>query len=98
MGNMSAPTREPLKWHSLALVGFIILLAIIIPNCLGNSAPSGNSAAPSSPSGCYPLSNKGTCYEPGERCRDSDHGASGVAGDGESIICEDNDGWRWTPA
>ena len=55
-------------------------------------------AAPSTPSGCYPLSDEGTCYEPGEYCRDSDHGASGVAGDGESIICEDNDGWRWEPA
>jgi hypothetical protein len=43
------------------------------------------------------LSDEGTCYEPGEYCRDSDHGASGVAGDGESITCEDNDGWRWEP-
>jgi hypothetical protein len=55
-------------------------------------------AAPSTPSGCYPLSDENTCYEPGEYCRDSDHRASGVAGDGESIICEDNDGWRWEPA
>jgi len=47
---------------------------------------------------CYPVSDEGTCYEPGEYCRDSDHGASGVAGDGESIVCEDNDGWRWEPA
>ncbi len=45
---------------------------------------------------CYPLSNEGTCYEPGEFCRNSDHGASGVAGDGENIICEYN-GWRWEP-
>jgi hypothetical protein len=55
-------------------------------------------ATPSTSSGCYPLSDEGTCYEPGEYCRDSDHGASGVAGDGESITCEDNDGWRWEPA
>jgi hypothetical protein len=55
-------------------------------------------AAPSAQSGCYPLSDEGTCYEPGEYCRDSDHEASGVAGDGENIICEDNDGWRWEPA
>ena len=47
---------------------------------------------------CHPLSNEGTCYEPGEFCRDSDHGTSGVAGDGEKIICEDNNGWRWEPA
>jgi hypothetical protein len=55
-------------------------------------------AAPSTPSGCYPLTNGGNCYEPGEYCRKSDHGASGVAGDGKPIICEDNDGWRWEPA
>jgi hypothetical protein len=48
--------------------------------------------------GCYPLSNEGTCYEPGEFCRKVDHGTSGVAGDGEAITCEDNDGWRWEPS
>ena len=59
-------------------------------------------AAPPPPpppkAGCYPLSDENTCYEPGEYCRDSDHGKSGVAGDGKAIICEDNDGWRWEPA
>ena len=24
-------------------------------------------------------------------------GASGVAGDGKKIVCEDNNGWRWEP-
>lgn len=47
---------------------------------------------------CYPLTSGGNCYEPGEYCRKSDHGASGVAGDGKSIVCENNDGWRWEPA
>jgi hypothetical protein len=46
---------------------------------------------------CYPLSNSGTCYEPGEFCRTADHGKTGIAGDGERIICEDNNGWRWEP-
>jgi hypothetical protein len=55
-------------------------------------------AAPTTPSGCYPLTNGGNCYEPGEYCRKSDHGASGVAGDGERIVCADNNGWRWEPA
>lgn len=62
-------------------------------------APSGGSspsAAP--PSGCYPKTDSGNCYEPGEFCRTSDHGVSGVAGNGEAIICEDNNGWRWKPA
>jgi hypothetical protein len=55
-------------------------------------------AAPSTPTGCYPRTNGGNCYQPGEYCRNSDHGMSGVAGDGERITCEDNDGWRWEPA
>ena len=46
---------------------------------------------------CHPLSDEGTCYEPGEFCRDDDHGMTGLAGDGETIVCEDNDGWRWEP-
>jgi hypothetical protein len=55
-------------------------------------------AAPTTPSGCHPLTNGGNCYQPGEYCRNSDHGMSGVAGDGERIVCEDNNGWRWEPA
>jgi hypothetical protein len=47
---------------------------------------------------CTPLSNEGTCYEAGEYCRDSDHGATGVAGNGETITCANNDGWRWEPS
>jgi hypothetical protein len=46
--------------------------------------------ASATPAGCHPLSDEGTCYEPGEYCREDDHG--------ESITCEDNDGWRWEPA
>jgi hypothetical protein len=62
------------------------------------AAPSPPPPPPAtSPAGCYPISDEGTCYEPGEYCRDDDHGMSGVAGDGESIVCEDNDGWRWEP-
>lgn len=61
--------------------------------------PPPTAAPPPQPkASCYPLSDENTCYEPGEYCRDSDHGKSGVAGDGKAIICEDNDGWRWEPA
>jgi hypothetical protein len=66
----------------------------VVPPPPPTTAPA---AVPSTPSGCYPLTNSGKCYEPGEYCRNSDHGASGVAGDGERIVCEDNDGWRWEP-
>ena len=54
--------------------------------------------APEPAASCYPISDEGTCYEPGEFCRDDDHGMTGLAGDGETITCEDNDGWRWEPA
>jgi cardiolipin synthase A/B len=49
------------------------------------------------PTGCYPTTSSGNCYEPGEYCSNADHGMSGVAGDGEAIVCEDNNGWRWEP-
>ncbi len=49
------------------------------------------------PTGCYPTTSAGNCYEPGEYCSNADHGMSGVAGDGEAIVCEDNNGWRWEP-
>jgi hypothetical protein len=55
------------------------------------AAPTTQVAAPS----CYPLTSGGNCYEPGEYCRTSDHGATGVAGDGKSITCKDVNGWRW---
>ena len=62
-------------------------------------APSSPAAAPRpTATSCYPRSDSGTCYRPGEFCRTSDHGMTGVAGDGEKIICEDNNGWRWEPA
>jgi phosphatidylserine/phosphatidylglycerophosphate/cardiolipin synthase-like enzyme len=50
-----------------------------------------------SPTVCQPKTSSGNCYEPGEYCPDADHGMSGVAGDGEAIVCEENDGWRWEP-
>jgi len=58
---------------------------------------SASAAAPTTSSGCYPLTNRGNCYKPGEYCRKSDRGASGVAGDGKHIVCENNNGWRWEP-
>jgi hypothetical protein len=64
------------------------------PPTPARTTPAPPSAAPAS---CHPLSNEGTCYEPGEFCRKTDHGESGVAGDGKAIKCEDNDGWRWEP-
>ncbi len=60
-------------------------------------SPSSPAPRPSSPAACYPLDSEGNCYEPGEYCPDADHGMYGLAGDGEPIVCEDNNGWRWEP-
>jgi hypothetical protein len=61
-------------------------------------APTPVSPAPApAPSGCYPTTSSGGCYEPGEYCPVADYGTSGVVGDGEAISCEDNNGWRWEP-
>ena len=48
-----------------------------------------------STAGCYPLTDGGKCYSPGEFCRDDDHGTAGIDGDGNPVTCTDNDGWRW---
>ena len=61
------------------------------------TAPPPPPTATAAPASCHPLTAGGNCYEPGEFCRDSDHGVTGVAGDGKTITCEDNDGWRWEP-
>jgi hypothetical protein len=47
---------------------------------------------------CSPATSSGNCYSAGEYCPDADHGASGTAGNGEAMVCEDNNGWRWEPA
>jgi phosphatidylserine/phosphatidylglycerophosphate/cardiolipin synthase-like enzyme len=50
-----------------------------------------------SPAACHPRTGSGNCYEPGEFCSTAEHGETGVAGDGETIVCTDHDGWRWEP-
>jgi hypothetical protein len=61
------------------------------------TAPAVPPSTVAAPAACTPKTNGGNCYEPGEFCRASDHGVSGIAGDGEAITCTDNDGWRWEP-
>ncbi len=57
------------------------------------SAPSATNPTTAA---CTPIDNEGGCYEPGEYCRDDDHGTSGRAGNGQAITCEDENGtWYW---
>jgi hypothetical protein len=61
------------------------------------TSPAPAASAPPAPAGCHPIASTGNCYEPGEFCPHADAGMTGLAGDGEQIICENNDGLRWEP-
>lgn len=74
--------------------------AAVVP--VVSSAPTATqAAAPQTTAppqaGCYPLTNGGNCYKSGEFCRSTDHGVTGVNGNGAAIKCEYNNGWRWEP-
>ena len=61
-----------------------------------NTVPTSTTSPTTGSSACYPLDNEGGCYEPGEYCRDDDHGMTGRAGNGSAITCEDDNGrWFW---
>ena len=66
----------------------------------GVSGGGGNGGGGVTPTGCYPKTDSGNCYQAGEFCRDSDHGATGVAGNGDPIKCEGSGSatWHWEPA
>jgi hypothetical protein len=61
------------------------------PTAAGTRGPSAVAQS------CYPRSDEGTCYEPGEYCRAADQGVAGIAGDGKTIVCMDDNGLRWEP-
>jgi hypothetical protein len=50
------------------------------------------------PARCHPTTASGNCYQPGEFCSHADAGMTGLAGNGEKIVCEKHHGWRWEPA
>jgi cytoskeletal protein RodZ len=72
---------------------------VSVPTAVSTPVPPPSSAniQTTTPVSCSPLSDENTCYEPGEYCRESDAGTSGIAGDGKSITCENNNGLRWEP-
>ena len=89
-----------LRRFQAVIVGLVILVVILIafypPWRAQRTLPP--QPTPTTTGVCYPLTDGGKCYEPGAYCRQSDHGTVGRAGDGATIVCEDNNGWRWEPA
>jgi hypothetical protein len=96
----STPTPTPSPTHS-----------VMSPAASSTSPSPSHSAPPTTPptlpattlavaallASCYPTTSSGHCYQPGQYCPKSDHGATGVAEDGTQIICQYNNGWRWEP-
>jgi len=72
------------------------LAAPVVSHSVAPPAAVGGQSA-TRPGSCHPLTNGGKCYEPGEFCRVSDQGVTGLAGDGETIVCENDNGLRWVP-
>jgi hypothetical protein len=88
-------TRRRFRYAAVISCAAAVLAFALYINVGTQVAP--NYAPHVSAAACYPLTPGKNCYEPGEFCVDSNHGEKGVAGDGEKIICLDNDGWRWEP-
>jgi hypothetical protein len=88
----STSTSPPTTTTTTTTTTVPVTVPATVPATIPATVPS-----TAAPVGCHPLTNGGNCYEPGEYCRDSDHGVTGVAGDGETITCENNNGWRWEP-
>ena len=73
----------------ITVIGHVYIAPAPAPATLAPPPPSSASA----PAGCYPKTPSGNCYEPGEFCSSTEHGETGVAGDGKTIT------WRTlTPA
>lgn len=64
----------------------------------GGSSTSGGSSGGGGSSGkCSIVSNSGNCYQAGQFCRNSDHGASTTTASGSRITCSySGSAWRWT--
>jgi hypothetical protein len=66
----------------------------VMPRAPGAKSPVAMPAA-----SCHPTTTSGHCYLPGEYCRKSDKGKSGVAGNGTKITCKKyKSGYRWVRA
>ncbi|MGW7257834.1 hypothetical protein [Streptomyces sp. NPDC054834] len=64
-----------------------------------HSSSSGSSGSDTGTGTCSITSNAGNCYQAGQYCRNSDHGAVTTTAGGTSIRCSYSSGaWRWSYA
>ncbi|GAA3504742.1 hypothetical protein GCM10019016_118550 [Streptomyces prasinosporus] len=65
----------------------------------GSGSGTGNSAGSGSDNSgtCSIVSNSGNCYQAGQYCRNSDHGATTTTAGGARITCRySSNAWRWS--
>ena len=88
-------------WMEIHPVSRITVTGHVIAGAPGTAQPGETSspapARTTAATGCYPKTPSGGCYEPGEFCSKAEHGETGVAGDGKTIVCRDIGYtiWHW---
>ena len=92
-------TKAPARQTTTTTATIATTTTTLAPTTTTAAPPTTTTVPPTTAAAtsCTPLTNGGNCYEPGQYCRNSDHGATGVAGNGTRIQCLDNNGWRWEP-
>ena len=77
-------------------VGCVLATVVLAFGGLALFARSSATAAVGTAS-CSPKTSSGGCYAPGEFCPTADHDTKGTTSDGEAIVCQNKNGWRWEP-
>lgn len=77
-------------------VGCVLATVVLAFGGLALFARSSATAAVGTAS-CSPKTSSGGCYVPGEFCPTADHDTKGTTSDGEAIVCQNKNGWRWEP-
>jgi hypothetical protein len=98
---LASPSAQPettAPTHKAAPSASATTTATATSSPTATPTPTPTASASTAPASCYPLNAKGKCFEPGQFCPKADHGLSGLAGDGEAIVCVDVNSWAWAIA
>ncbi|MEU2925187.1 hypothetical protein ABZ636_09000 [Streptomyces sp. NPDC007251] len=72
---------------------------VTVTRAASGTVRSGGTGGGSGSSTCSIVSNAGNCYQAGQFCRSSDHGATTTTAGGTPIRCSySGSAWRWTYA
>lgn len=91
------------NWYTAYLTYYTAASSSTSPRttAASSSVPAPPPPTTAAPTGCYPRTNAGGCYKPGQICRTGDRGTTGMTAGGQAIKCEEttsstgNVSWRW---